>query len=885
MNMNTISKTWCGLGLLLTLIFPCFSSPLEASPTGKIYPYTRFPAELSAQHVAQGISDLIKAQSGGATIAPEAIDGIPYLSYSELYSVKIIGANQSADLDVLCSENSLAASDPRVSKVEAAHFTMFAFDSGTVDVEITCGFTVNEVVVRPTSYGITPVIEGNVIRFRVDADFRANQYIDVEVNGYKNPLFLFAEQPEQNVPNVGDASVKVFEPGDHRNDIIDPAQGETVAYFKSGIHLIGKQYPVPANTMLYIAPGAILLGNLSGYGQNNIKITGRGILSCSIYKYLNRDGVADLGNFTSIGLWGANNVLLDGPTVLGNIYWNIAFDGRDGVVKNLKIMGWEWNTDGVNVTYNAQYSDLFLMNNDDELRIRIGAKGAVIQRAVVWHIKGGNVFVDDRMEGPIQDIEYRDIDIIRNESTDGANNFSIRYAEAPAYMSNVRFININFEDVVSDRPFYFNYGDLYPWYLITPAYQRSNMRDVLFSGINVPASMPNASFAGLNDKHTIENLYFNNYKVGGNIATDKSNGHITTNNYTKGLHFNQGMLALTSPNYNDLFETGDIIHVSASVYEFDDNIDRVDFLLDGMVIASDTDAPYTTSIAATKGMHTLLAKAYGNNLQTGESSKMPIGVGENLLQNGGFEDTDISIWQPMEESISVSRLTTFNGVSPAKGVAMALISGNIGVQHERSTYGTVEQDVTEALKTAGPGTYGLSARLFANGSSNGEKIVLEIIDDMGTHIYDSRGIEHNWQPTIDKRFQTITWKGELKSARIYILSNNEDSAGEFPTGKTKLPVLLDDIKLCHIDSTDIPNAINDIEVPEIIIYPNPTSDYLRFTNYNLQFNSAEILDITGKLIYNKLIYNSIDVSGLSGGVYLIKINTDKGSIVKKFIKN
>ena len=55
----------------------------------------------------------------------------------------------------------------------------------------------------------------------------------------------------------------------------------------------------------------------------------------------------------------------------------------------------------------------------------------------------------------------------------------------------------------------------------------------------------------------------------------------------------------------------------------------------------------------------------------------------------------------------------------------------------------------------------------------------------------------------------------------------------------------------------------------------------------------EITDLAGRIIiawkaegnYSLLIVNYIDVSALPQGVYLLKIRTDKGVVIKKLMKN
>ncbi len=70
---------------------------------------------------------------------------------------------------------------------------------------------------------------------------------------------------------------------------------------------------------------------------------------------------------------------------------------------------------------------------------------------------------------------------------------------------------------------------------------------------------------------------------------------------------------------------------------------------------------------------------------------------------------------------------------------------------------------------------------------------------------------------------------------------------------------------------------------EMIIYPNPVSDIL--TVKGDPFLQAEILDLTGKIVKTQLNNNTIDVSILQKGIYLIKLeNKQHQTVVRKFVK-
>ena len=76
-------------------------------------------------------------------------------------------------------------------------------------------------------------------------------------------------------------------------------------------------------------------------------------------------------------------------------------------------------------------------------------------------------------------------------------------------------------------------------------------------------------------------------------------------------------------------------------------------------------------------------------------------------------------------------------------------------------------------------------------------------------------------------------------------------------------------------------TINDIP---LVIYPNPVTDELRIDT-DSKINSVQVIDLTGKMVYSSLVNNhSINLSALPTGVYLVRINTDKGVGIERIIK-
>jgi len=81
-------------------------------------------------------------------------------------------------------------------------------------------------------------------------------------------------------------------------------------------------------------------------------------------------------------------------------------------------------------------------------------------------------------------------------------------------------------------------------------------------------------------------------------------------------------------------------------------------------------------------------------------------------------------------------------------------------------------------------------------------------------------------------------------------------------------------------------GITTLCMPEITVYPNPTTGELIIENGELIIENVEVFDIYGKKQFSTFNFQfSIDISHLSAGVYFVKIYTEKGVVVKKVVKN
>ncbi|MES2575629.1 MAG: T9SS type A sorting domain-containing protein [Bacteroidota bacterium] len=78
---------------------------------------------------------------------------------------------------------------------------------------------------------------------------------------------------------------------------------------------------------------------------------------------------------------------------------------------------------------------------------------------------------------------------------------------------------------------------------------------------------------------------------------------------------------------------------------------------------------------------------------------------------------------------------------------------------------------------------------------------------------------------------------------------------------------------------------DNVQTPKLTLYPNPVMNTLYLSSSNQKIKTVAIYSFTGALV--KTIANdseSIDVSNLSNGSYLVKVTTDQGSFTQKIIK-
>jgi hypothetical protein len=76
------------------------------------------------------------------------------------------------------------------------------------------------------------------------------------------------------------------------------------------------------------------------------------------------------------------------------------------------------------------------------------------------------------------------------------------------------------------------------------------------------------------------------------------------------------------------------------------------------------------------------------------------------------------------------------------------------------------------------------------------------------------------------------------------------------------------------------------------VFPNPAQDHVDIrVSGNLTVTAMEVYDVYGKVVRTVVGANNdsplqtrINVSGLSDGLYFLRVTTEKGAVVKAFVK-
>ncbi len=305
-----------------------------------------------------------------------------------------------------------------LEQTELAGFAYWEM-AGPVTVEVISRRPFSSVVVRPSSRGIQPVTKGRRIIFRLS---RPGQVV-VELDGPHHALHLFADPPETDAPKPGDPNVLYFGPGVHRPGEIQLKDNQTI----------------------YVAGGAVVYATIQGLGVSRARIRGRGIIDSSEFqRYIPCDpnmlGPTRGQTKGSIWLWDCSDVKVDGVILRDPPEWCFTtFGCRNLTISNIKLLGlWRYNSDGIDIcnSEDVTIDHCFVRSFDDSIVVdgrgyqvpipkslkrseetynQLPVRHIRVSGLVIWCDWGRALEIGALTFTPeIVDVDFRDIDIIRN---------------------------------------------------------------------------------------------------------------------------------------------------------------------------------------------------------------------------------------------------------------------------------------------------------------------------------------------------------------------------------------------------------------------------------------------------------------------------------------
>jgi hypothetical protein len=377
-----------------------------------------------------------------------------------------------------------------------------------------------------------------------------------------NPLLIFANPMEKEVPHTDARNVLILRPG---QPIPPPGSWGTrdgvavdTLYFSPGVYDLGQVpgsvntgiYELYSNQHVYLAGGAYVKGAFDTCPDTpttrctdavNVSIRGRGILSGENFR---RDYTASETNSNANaldapmlidfegsgvvnGAWvGQQNAVIEGITLIQAPYYNITLNGINNRVDDVKLISWYPSTDGIVVGYDYKVQGVerpgggvlensFFKDGDDS--VKLYSSGLRVRNVVVWQSNNAGAFELGAPPNGADDIRVVDSNVIHGEwSWPNMNNAVFaEHQSSRALLGQVKgyhFERIHVENAswqlmqIAVGPSIWQFGNT----------QLGAAGRLFFSDIFVtdPQTLPN-EFQSFDRQHEIASVHFHNVVVGG----------------------------------------------------------------------------------------------------------------------------------------------------------------------------------------------------------------------------------------------------------------------------------------------------------------------------------------------------------------------------------
>lgn len=451
----------------------------------------------------------------GQIIAPPIPMGVDQ-DHRFAVQVRLAGADEWTDVPTYAAWVDMH--DVRQTAVGIFDFT------GTVEVRLRPNvFWIHSAVIRPQSLGIMPVCDGHEVCFKLEkpAD------IMIEINKERfHCLHLFAGAI-QTAPKEPDICLepKRDRPLTVETDMLltrlkELPKGRTL-FFGPGLHVV-KEYifPVPPDTRVYLAPGAVVIGAFILQNVENVVFEGHGvILQRSFHRFSGIHGVR---------VSHSRNVRIEGITFIDPPHYTIALGNSENVtISGIRAFSCEGWSDGIDMMScrEIHVDGCFLRNSDDCIAIygsrwdnHGDSRDILVENCVLWadvaHPTNIGTHGDHEHEGDVlEHIIFRNIDIL--EHHEHQPEYLGCLAINPGDKNTVR--DVLYEDI---RVEHIEHGKLIDVQVkFNPDYNPApgkRIEQIIFRNIRCDCLPPVPSvIAGYDAEHDVRQVYLENVNVCG----------------------------------------------------------------------------------------------------------------------------------------------------------------------------------------------------------------------------------------------------------------------------------------------------------------------------------------------------------------------------------
>ena len=403
--------------------------------------------------------------------------------------------------------------------------TYFDFE-GKARIEITApGLPekVESVTVQPYSLGIEPEVKDGTVRFLIT---EPGQYTVVFNGNVNKALHIFANPPENDIPDPDDPDVFWIGPGEWVMDAIALQDHQT----------------------LYLSGGAVLHSIISVANADDVRICGRGMIDGSDYPAWNQAGSYAR---VPIDLNHSKNVTVEGISIVNSNCWNVnSYSSKNVTIDNVKVISGRQNGDGFTFQSCTDHlvTNCFARTWDDSLVIKNysgSTKGITFRNIQVWTDLAQSMeigYETDKgltLDPEISDVLFEDITVLYNFHKPV---ISIHNSD-DAWVHDITYRNITVENALMQGDNGFNKELIEmtlqnsSWSTVRDEFGKTS--DVLIDGLTVinteNGKIPASRMSGVSEDNMITNVKLRNVNILGQKMTSLKEMKLSIDDYCDGI--------------------------------------------------------------------------------------------------------------------------------------------------------------------------------------------------------------------------------------------------------------------------------------------------------------------------------------------------------------